>query len=142
MGAVENGKIRSIVLPAVMESYNKLMSFLEETLEEMGCPLKEMMIINVAADEIIANIISYAYEGSSGDLSIEIEELQNPRGVSICFSDRGIPFDPLKKPDPEIHLSAEEREIGGLGIFMVKKTMDGVEYNYSEGNHFRIKKFF
>ena len=70
-----------------------------------------------------------------------MEVVENPLSVIITFIDNGIPYDPLKKEDPDITLSAEERDIGGLGIYMVKKTMDAVSYEYKDGcNILTIKK--
>lgn len=74
-------------------------------------------------------------------LRMRVEVTEAPISVIITFIDRGIPYDPLKKDDPDITLSAEEREIGGLGIFMVKKTMDEITYEYKDGqNILRIRK--
>jgi anti-sigma regulatory factor (Ser/Thr protein kinase) len=79
------------------------------------------------------NIASYAYEQGTGDATIILDTLDDNEAVSISFIDKGKPFDPLAKPDPDVTLSASERQIGGLGIYMVKKSMDKVTYEYSDG---------
>ena len=87
--------------------------------------------------------LHYAYHPSTGPASICVDVEENPLQVSISFADNGVPYDPLKKEDPDIGLSADEREIGGLGIFMVKKSMDDISYQYKDGsNILTIKKKF
>ena len=77
----------------------------------------------------------YAYPDGEGDLSLGIGFDNHSRTITFRMADRGIPFDPLAKPDPDITLSAEDREIGGLGIFIAKKTMDTLRYAYENGEN-------
>jgi anti-sigma regulatory factor (Ser/Thr protein kinase) len=91
------------------------------------------MQIAVVIDELFANIAMYAYDGGKGEAIVGVDVSGEPQVVSITFKDRGKPFDPLAKEDPDVTLSVEERPIGGLGIFMVKKMMDEVIYRYEEG---------
>jgi anti-sigma regulatory factor (Ser/Thr protein kinase) len=99
------------------------------------------MQILVAVEEIFVNIASYAYAPDQGNAIVRIEFSDEPVEVTITFMDNGIPFDPLQRRDPDVTLSAEERRIGGLGIFMTKKTMDSVDYEYKNGqNILRLKK--
>jgi anti-sigma regulatory factor (Ser/Thr protein kinase) len=99
------------------------------------------MQIDIAIDELFSNIAHYAYNPETGDATVRVEVVEDPMAVVITFIDKGIPYDPLKKADPNTALSAEEREIGGLGIFMVKKTMDDITYEYKDGqNILKIKK--
>ena len=99
------------------------------------------MQIDVAIDELFANIANYAYTPDVGPATVRVEVEEDPLTVVITFIDKGIPYDPLAKEDPDITLSAEEREIGGLGIFMVKQTMDEISYEYKDGqNILTIKK--
>ena len=122
------------LLPQVLE-------FLETHLEEAGCPMKAQMQISVAAEEIFVNIASYAYAPGTGMARVEVETEDDPLSVTIVFSDAGKPFDPTRRADPDVTLSAEERDIGGLGIFMTKKIMDEVLYEYREGrNVLTLKK--
>ena len=103
--------------------------------------MKTQMQIDVAVEEIFVNIASYAYTPGTGSATILFEEEKDPHCAKITFIDRGVPYDPLKKADPDVTLSAEERGIGGLGIFMVKKTMDDISYVYKdEQNILTIRK--
>lgn len=100
----------------------------DEYLEAMACPMKAQTQIDVVIDEIFSNISFYAYGGQVGEVTFEMAPLPGDVGVKLTFSDYGVPYNPLLKEDPDTTLSAEEREIGGLGIFIVKKMMDSVEY--------------
>ena len=105
--------------------------------------MKAQMQINVAIDELFGNIAKYAYTDGNGLAAVKVDVQDDPRAAVITFVDSGIPYDPLKKTDPDITLSAEERQIGGLGIFMVKKIMDEIAYEYDDGqNVLTIKKYF
>ena len=95
--------------------------------------MKAQMQIDVAIDELFGNIAHYAYGGESGDAAVRFGFDEASRTVSITFIDGGVPFNPLEQADPDVSLSAEERGIGGLGIFMVKKTMDKLEYSHENG---------
>lgn len=129
------------VFEASDESLYDLLGFVEEELENMDCPLKIVMQITVCVEEIFVNIAHYAYEGKTGSMKFSIAAYDG--GVEMVFTDSGIPFDPLAKADPDVTLSAEERNIGGLGIYMVKQTMDAVAYRYENGqNIFTIRKNF
>lgn len=128
-------------LTAVPENLEKAIAFIEEQLEQYGCPMNILMQVTLAVEEIFVNIASYAYDPEVGPAVIRVEVNEDPLEVVITFIDRGKPYDPLQSADPDISLSAEEREIGGLGIFMVKQTMDDVQYEYSQGrNILRIVK--
>ncbi len=111
---------------ASLDFLQDVISFVEQELESAGCPLRTIMQISVAVEEVFANIASYAFPGSVGSALIRIEAEEHK--AVIRFTDSGIPFNPLEKDDPDVTLPAEQREIGGLGIFMVKKTMDEVLY--------------
>ena len=119
--------------PAEAEALDEVNSFIEEELENAGCGPKEMMQISVALEEIFVNVAHYAYTEGKGDVKIGIKIEDNK--AYIRFRDRGTPFNPLERRDPDISLSAEERNIGGLGIFMVKKTMDDVTYEHVNGEN-------
>ena len=135
--------MQELVVEAKDENLTKIMAVVEENLERMGCPMKAYTQIVIAVEEIFVNIAHYAYGDQTGEATIRIETEDSPQGIAITFIDRGMPYDPLAKPDPDITLGAEERQIGGLGIFMVKKTMDEMEYQFVDGqNILRIKKFF
>ena len=122
--------MKELTLEAVKENITAVTMFVDEQLESFECSMKAQMQLDVAVDELFANIANYAYPGGVGNATIQIEFEPSERMVSITFIDSGIPYDPLKKPDPDVTLSAEERSIGGLGIFLVKKTMDDMTYRF------------
>ena len=112
-----------------------------EELEAVGCPLKFQVQIDVAIDELFGNIARYAYKDGTGKATVRLEIEDDPACAVLTFVDQGIPFDPLDMPEPDTTLSLKERKIGGLGIFLVKKTMDDMAYQYKDGqNILRIKK--
>ena len=121
--------------PAKLETLPEVLGFVEELLESYECPMKVQTAICVAIEEVFVNIAHYAYGEGEGDMTLGIGFDQDHRCVTFRMADKGKPFDPLKKPDPDITLSAEEREIGGLGIFITKKTMDTVTYAYEQGEN-------
>ena len=121
--------------PAKTEALSDILGFVEETLEGYGCPMKVQMSLCVAIEEVFVNIAHYAYNGENGHVTLGIGFDASQGTVTFRMADQGIPFDPLKKPDPDITLSAEDRDIGGLGIFITKKTMDDVTYAYENGQN-------
>ena len=123
------------IFPAKVEALSNVLGFVEETLERFDCPMKTLTAVCVAIEEVFVNVAHYAYKGGEGDIKFGISFDEESRLVSFIMADKGIPFDPLKKPDPDITLSASEREIGGLGIFITKKTMDNVSYAYENGEN-------
>lgn len=133
--------LKELNLPAVPENLEQVITFVEENLTQYGCPVKVQMQVTLAVEEIFVNIASYAYDPEVGPATVRLEITEEPLEVVITFTDRGRPYDPLQRGEPDISLSAEEREIGGLGILLVKKTMDDVQYEYSGGrNILRIVK--
>ncbi|MBR1523009.1 MAG: ATP-binding protein [Lachnospiraceae bacterium] len=130
-----------ITIEAKVDNLNEVLAFIDEKLEANNCPMKIQTQIDIAVEEIFVNIASYAYTPDTGLATISAEVSEEPLAITVSFSDKGIPYDPLAKEDPDITLSAEERQIGGLGIYMVKKSMDHVSYEYKDGqNIFTIMK--
>ena len=121
--------------PAKIEALSDVLGFVDRTLEEYECPMKVQTAICVAMEEVFVNVAHYAYGDGEGDVALGIDFDAESRNITFRMSDKGTPFDPLQKPDPDITLSAEEREIGGLGIFIAKKTMDTVTYAYKNGEN-------
>ena len=121
--------------PAKTEFLNDLLRFVDQFLDSVECPMKIQTAICVAIEEVFVNVAHYAYPESVGDMTLDIGFDEESRVITFRMTDKGVPFDPLKKPDPDITLSAEEREIGGLGIFITKKTMDSVTYAYENGKN-------
>lgn len=135
--------IKELTVNATVDNIPVVTAFVEEHLEQYNCPPKALMQIDVAIDELFSNIAQYAYgkPPAEGKATVRVEVTKEPLAVIITFIDNGKPYDPLAKADPDITLSTEEREIGGLGIFMVKKTMDEISYEYKNGqNILTIKK--
>jgi anti-sigma regulatory factor (Ser/Thr protein kinase) len=125
----------SKTFPAKTEVLTDVLAFAEQLLEKHECPMKQQTAICVALEEVFVNVARYAYGDAGGNVIFNISFNEQTRKVIFQMIDEGIPFDPLKKPDPDITLSAEEREIGGLGIFITKKTMDEVTYLYENGKN-------
>ena len=133
--------MKELTVDAAIENIPAVTSFVEEQLEQVGCPMKAMMQINIAIDELFGNIAQYAYTPKTGKATVRVEVTEDPMAVVITFIDNGVPYDPLAKADPNVSLPANERQIGGLGIFMVKKSMDEINYEYKNGqNILTIKK--
>ena len=122
-------------IPAKTEFLNDLLGFVDEILDSFECPMKVQTAICVALEEVFVNVAHYAYGGGDGDVELCVGFDAESRTMTFRMEDKGVPFDPLKKLDPDITLSAEEREIGGLGIFITKKTMDSVTYAYENGKN-------
>ncbi|MDO4845036.1 MAG: ATP-binding protein [Oscillospiraceae bacterium] len=128
-------------IDASRENLADVQTFVEEHMENADCPMKAQMQIGVAVEEIFVNIASYAYNPEKGNATVRVEVSEEPVTVTVTFIDHGVPYDPLAKADPDVTLTAEERGIGGLGIFMTKKLMDDVAYEYRDGkNILTLKK--
>ena len=132
---------QTLTVPAVDENLLRVAAFVDAFLEARGCPIKAQMQIDLCVEEIFINIAHYAYPGGGGEATVQISGTD--RGVTITFTDDGVPYNPLKKADPDLKAAAEDREIGGLGIFLVRKNMDTVAYRYeNEQNVLTITKQF
>ncbi len=118
----------------------EVQAFIGERLEAGGCPPKTAMQIGVAVEEIFVNIANYAYAPGQGSATVRVEVDDDPLTVTITFIDHGMPYDPLARVDPDTSLPAEAREIGGLGVFMTKKLMDDIAYEYRDGQNILTMK--
>ena len=133
--------MKELDIQAKIDNLEQVMTFVDEQLEEAGCSMKAQMQIDIAVEEVFVNIAHYAYNPVIGDVTIRVAIENDPLAVVLTFIDEGQPYDPLAKEDPDVKLAAEDRQIGGLGIFMVKKTMDDVDYEYNQGrNILTLKK--
>ena len=133
--------MRELTIDATLENIGPVTGFVNEAREGVGCPAWIQYQIDVAIDELFGNIARYAYRPGIGPATVTVEVTKAPPAVVVTFVDQGVPYDPLAREDPDVSLPLEEREEGGLGIFLVKKTMDDVSYEYREGrNILRIKK--
>ena len=129
------GSVKELTLAATVENIPTVTDFVNEQLEALNCSVKAQTQIDIAIDELFGNIAHYAYPSGTGEATVRLEVPAESRTVLITFIDEGVPFDPLKNEDPNTGLPAEERELGGLGIFMVKKSMDKVSYAYRDGKN-------
>ena len=133
--------MKELNIEARVENINKVIDFVNTELDNIGCSSKIKSQIDIAIDELFSNIANYAYDPSVGPATVRVEVNKDPLSIVITFIDHGVPYDPLKKADPNVNLSLEDRVEGGLGIFLVKKSMDSIEYEYKDGqNILRIKK--
>ncbi len=133
--------MKEMTIPAVVENIEQVTDFVNDQLAEIGCPMKAQVQIDIAIDELFGNIAQYAYNPDTGPATVRVEVSDAPISDTITIMEHGNPYDPLQHAEPENALSAEERAAGGLGIFMVKKTMDEITYEYKDGqNILRIRK--
>ncbi|MBQ8913183.1 MAG: ATP-binding protein [Lachnospiraceae bacterium] len=124
-----------IIIEAKVDKLDEVISFIDSVLETAGCSMKTQIQIDVAVEEIFVNIANYAYDYDGGMATVRINIDDCTKRVEITFIDEGIPYNPLERTDPDVTLSVEERPIGGLGVYMVKKSMDEVTYDYREGKN-------
>ena len=131
-----------ITVKAVRENLDEITDAVNDALSEHGCSMRDIMRLDVVIDELFANIANYAYAPATGDVTVRLSFEDDPSKVILTFIDSGKPFDPLQREDPDTKLDALHRKIGGLGIFVVKKTMDEVNYRYADGkNIFTCAKY-
>lgn len=134
-------KSKTITISAETQQLDDVLSFINAPLEALGVSEEEKVVIDIAVEEIYVNIALYAYEPGRGPVTLRWTLEDKPLSIQIDFMDRGTPYDPLAREDPDLTLSAEDRQIGGLGIYMVRKSMDEVSYEYRDGkNCFMMKK--
>lgn len=122
-------------IEALEENLGTVQAFVDERLEKVGCSMKAQMQIDLAVEEVFVNIAKYAYHPDTGRAKVRVEVSDDPVQVRITFLDHGKPYDPLAKEDPDVTLPADARPVGGLGIFMVKQSMDDVSYEYKDGTN-------
>ena len=135
--------MKKITVDAVLENLQTVMDFATENLEAHDCSMKVSMQLELVIEEIFVNISSYAYHPEIGFATFCMEFEKNPDAVLMTFIDGGKPYNPLEKDDPDITLDIDERDIGGLGILLVKKNVDEISYEYTGGkNILHMKKFF
>lgn len=127
--------MKELDIEALVDNLDTVIAFIDEELEAAECPPKIQMQIDLAVEEIFVNIANYAYDPETGPATVRAEVHPDRSAVSITFIDHGVPYDPLAKADPDLSKSAEEREVGGLGIFLVKQTMDDIRYEYVNGSN-------
>ena len=135
--------MKTLTVPAERNELDTVQGFVDEALDQVPCTPETRLQLQIAVEELFVNIASYAYAPNIGEAVIGCHVEQEPPSVTIQFRDWGKPFDPLAREDADITLSAEDRKIGGLGIYMVKNSMDDVRYQYENGqNVLTIRKNF
>ena len=135
--------MEKITVEALVENLQTVTDFATEQLEMRDCPMKASMQLELVIEEIFVNIANYAYHPEIGSATFCMEFEENPSAVHMTFIDGGKPYNPLENDDPDTTLDIDERDIGGLGIFLVKKNVDEISYEYADGkNILRMKKFF
>ena len=127
--------MRELTVSADKDRLDEVIAFVDGFLEELDCPVKIQMKLELAVEEIFVNIASYAYENGEGKVHITLNADKDRKAVTFVFKDSGIKYDPLSKADPDVSLSAEQRQIGGLGIFLTKKIADAIKYEYIDGSN-------
>ena len=130
----KGSEVQKITLPAVVDSIEKVTEFVNDRLQKSNIPQKIQTQIDVVIDELMSNVTKFAYrDGKNGDISVEMEV--NEEEIAMTFRDSGVPFNPLEQADPDVNAPLEQRKIGGLGLFLVRKTMDKLNYVYENGQN-------
>ena len=132
--------MKEIHVAAKLENLDQIIEMVDEDVSQYACSPTAAALIKVAVDEIFTNIASYAYKDKNGGdeaglVDVSITSEPDPPCIELRFADSGVPFDPLKVPEPDTTLAADERQIGGLGIFMTKQIMDEISYSYENGKN-------
>ena len=127
--------MREITLDATVENIDVAIKFINDELIKLSCSEDNISLIDIAIDEIFGNIARYAYPSQNGIVTIKFDTINEAKTVEISFIDEGIEYNPLDKEDPDVTLSLDEREIGGLGIYIVKNSMDDVNYEYVDNKN-------
>lgn len=127
--------MKQMILTAEVDRMDEVLDFINAELEAHDVSMKAIMQIDIAVEELFVNIAHYAYNPEIGEATVTVDVQEEPRSAVIRFIDRGKPYNPLSREDPDVTLDVEERQIGGLGIYMVKKSMDEVSYAYEDGQN-------
>ena len=127
--------MRELTTEAVTENLQSVMDFVNDSLSDKGCSAKTLYQMELVLEEIFINIASYAYEGDERPVVLSIDFEEEPLAAVVTFKDKGAPYNPLSRNDPNLALKLENREIGGLGIFLVKKNVDAIWYEHVNGEN-------
>ncbi len=129
--------MKKMTVNAGLDNLNRVLACVDEELETAGCSMKTQMQVDIAVEEMFVNIANYAYAPGEGDadVCVETEETDGGKRIRITLADQGKPYDPLMQEAPDVSLPAEKRKIGGLGIFMARKNMDDMTYEYRDGRN-------
>ena len=135
MEGMQTDVIRELTLEADMTNLNRVLAFVDSRLEAAECDPSIQMVIDLAVEELFTNVASYAYAPGTGPVTIRVKTEGQSGTAEISFKDHGVPYDPLKQSGPNLDNDIESRRIGGLGIYMVKNSMDDMSYEYRDGNN-------
>ena len=124
-----------LIIEAVVENLEVVNSFIHKFIEQFHCSKRSIMQLDLVVEEIFVNIANYAYAPNTGLAKIQLNIKTEPLSISLTFFDNGIPYNPLDKEDPNINLSLEDRQIGGLGIYLTKNLVDDISYHYIDGQN-------
>ncbi len=127
--------MKTLTLPAKLENLETLIDFVLSAADPLGFDQKLKYKLRLAAEEMIVNVISYAYPGTSGEVTVATDIIPEKDGISVEISDSGIPFNPLEKEAPDLTVPVKDRKIGGLGIFLLKEIMSEVSYRRENGRN-------
>ena len=119
-------------MKATIDNLDQVLDFVNTELEAIDCPAKTQTQINVIIDELFSNIAYYSYEEEAGEAIVSFAVREGRTAIILAFSDYGVPYNPLEAEDPDITLGAQERGIGGLGIYLVKNMVDDIFYEYKD----------
>lgn len=135
--------IEQLTMEATIDNLPQAVGLVERMLEGINVPMKDSVMMAIVTEELFVNIANYAYKPHTGLVTITAETNTDPKQIRLILKDRGIPFNPLERPDPDVTLSAEDRKVGGLGIFFSKSKTDDMQYRYEDGqNILTITKYF
>ena len=127
--------MEKIEILAVMENLDQVFKFIHKGIENQTMSEKARIRLDVAVEEIFTNIVNHAYDPETGPARIRMELLDDPLRVQIIFSDKGKPYNPLSNEEVDVQKKMENREVGGLGIYLLKKYTDGIRYSYEDGQN-------
>ena len=126
---------RELVVESLIDSLETVDSLVDEMYSSMGASRSARKQLRVAAEEIFVNIVNYAYGEGHGKVVISVRKLADPPRLELVFMDEGVPFNPLLRDAPDFSVDPDEREVGGLGIYMVKQAVDDIGYEYRDGKN-------
>ncbi len=127
--------MKELRIKAIIKNLHRVLEFIDAILIKEKCSPDLISQMDIAVEEIFVNVSSYAYSPKDGEITIRVEILRDTNEIQVTFKDDGVPFDPLKHQDPNVDIPIEDRPIGGLGVYMVKMSMDKVEYEYKDGSN-------
>ena len=125
--------LKELTLDATVENITVVTEFIDQQLENAGCPMEVQYLIDIAVDELFGNIAKYAYTDRIGKAIVRTEI--SDKEALITFVDSGIPYNPLMREVPDLDLTIEERNPGGVGIHIVRKSMDDMKYEYTNNQN-------